>query len=236
MKIVALECSAGPSSCAIVEDGKILASSFIHVPLTHSQTLLPMVERALSDTGFSITDVDVIAVSAGPGSFTGVRIGVATVKGLAFANRIPCAAVSTLAAMAHVVDGMPFDGLVCGVMDARCQQVYTALFACVDGQPQRLTEDEAMAMVELKERLKNVEKDIFLVGDGAELCYTVLGDLPNVKLAPPAWRYQTAVGVAAEAAKLAEQGALTDASKLLPFYLRLPQAERELRRKQLKQN
>ena len=232
MKILALECSAGPSSCAIVQDGKVLASNFMNVQLTHSQTLLPMVQRALNDTGISVNDLDVIAVSAGPGSFTGVRIGVATVKGLAFANHIPCAAVSTLAAMAHVADGAPFDGIVCCVMDARCQQVYTASFLCEGGKLSRLTEDEAIAIADLKERLKNEKKDILLVGDGSELCYTKLSNLPTVRLAPPHLRYQTAVGVAYEAALMAEREALTDADKLLPFYLRLPQAERELRKKQ----
>ncbi len=233
MKILALECSAGPSSCAIVENGKVLTSAYIYVPLTHSQTLLPMVQRALQDTGMSVSDLDVIAVSAGPGSFTGVRIGVATVKGLAFANHTPCAAVSTLAGMARLLDGVAFNGVICCVMDARCQQVYTATFTCDNGHIERLTEDEAISIADLKTRLQTIKQDILLVGDGAEMCYTILkDDLPTVQLTPPHLRYQQATGVAAEAAVMAQQKALTDADKLLPFYLRLPQAERELRKKQ----
>ena len=153
MKILALECSAGPSSCALVENDKVLAHEYIHVPLTHSQTLLPMAQRVLRDTGTAVKDIDLFAVSAGPGSFTGVRIGVATIKGLSFGTDIPCAAVSTLAAMAHNAKGLPFDGVICCTMDARCMQVYTACFRCTQGVITRLTEDEAISVEELKTRL-----------------------------------------------------------------------------------
>ena len=233
MKILALECSAGPSSCALIESGKVLASAYIHVPLTHSQTLLPMAQRVLRDTETAVKDVDLLAVSAGPGSFTGVRIGVATIKGLAFGTDTPCAAVSTLAAMAHNVAGLPFDGVICCVMDARCMQVYTACFACQAGVITRMTEDEAISMDELKTRLAAIDRPIVLVGDGAELCYRCLKeDLPQVLLAPHNVRFQNAVGVAAEAAQMADAGQIIPAEQLLPIYLRLPQAERELRKKQ----
>lgn len=234
MKILALECSAGPSSCALTENGKVLASQYIHVPLTHSQTLLPMAERVLHDTETAVRDIGLLAVSAGPGSFTGVRIGTATIKGLAFDTDIPCAAVSTLAAMAQNVAGLPFSGVICCAMDARCMQVYTACFDCANGSITRMTEDEAISMDDLKARLAVIDRPVLLIGDGAELCYRCLkDDLPNVSLAPHAIRFQNAMGVAAEAARMAEAGETISAEQLLPIYLRLPQAERELRKKQV---
>lgn len=236
MKILALECSAGPSSCTLMENGKVLASEFIHVPLTHSQTLLPMAQRVLRDTGTAVGDLDLLAVSAGPGSFTGVRIGVATVKGLAFGTDIPCAAASTLASMAHNVAGLPFDGVICCAMDARCMQVYTACFRCTQGNVTRLTEDEAISVETLKQNLLALKQPIVLVGDGSEMCYQHLqNDVPALTLAPAALRFQNATGVAIEAALMAEKGQLISAEELLPIYLRLPQAERELRKKQTQQ-
>lgn len=233
MKILAIETSAGPASCAVTENGEILASAVVNTRLTHSQTLLPMVDAMLKNAALSLEDMDVLAVSAGPGSFTGVRIGVAAVKGLAFTSKIPCARVSTLAAMAHNADGLPFDGIVCAVMDARCRQVYTADFLCEGGKVIRLTPDEAISIDDLKIRLNSYKKMIFLVGDGANLCYTSLKEfVPNLILAPPALRFQQATGVAAVAAVLAENGQCIDAAALLPVYLRLPQAERELKQRQ----
>ena len=232
MKVLAVECSATPASCAVVEDGKILAQSATHVGLTHSQTLLPMIAHMLDDAALSMKDIDAIAIANGPGSFTGVRIGVAAVKGLAFAEDKPCIGVSTLAAMARRIEGFPFSGTICAAMDARCQQVYTACFACEDGVITRLTEDEALPLATLKERLAAVKGTILLVGDGAELCHRFMTDagVPT-RLAPPAWRYQQADGVAAEAM---HQESVSPES-LLPTYLRLPQAERELRARQAKQ-
>lgn len=233
MKILAIESSAGPASCAVVEDGEILASAAVNTRLTHSQTLLPMVAAMLKNSGLSVGQMDVLAVAAGPGSFTGVRIGVAAVKGLAFAQDKPCAGVSTLAAMARCCEGLPFEGLICPVMDARCRQVYTASFLSKGGEVTRLTADEAISMEELKNRLLSAKKMVFLVGDGARMCYNELNDtVPGLWLAPARLRLQHAAGVAAEAARLAEAGELCTAQTLLPVYLRLPQAERELRARQ----
>ena len=139
MKILALETSATPASVALVDEGRILASSYINTPLTHSQTLMPMVESMLKNAGVSFSDVDLLAVSAGPGSFTGVRIGVAAVKGLAFTSGCSCVGVSTLAAIAQNACGIGFDGVICAAMDARCRQVYTACFVSGDQGLQRLT-------------------------------------------------------------------------------------------------
>lgn len=160
-----------------------------------------------------------------------MRIGVAAVKGLAFARGIPCAAVSTLAAMAENLRGVPFDGVICSVMDARCRQVYTA---CFDGASlDRLTPDEAISLEDLKIRLLSYKKPIFLVGDGAAMCYTNLeGQVPELLLAPVPLRFQRAAGVAACAAGQALRGELCAAEALQPAYLRLPQAQRELRQRQ----
>ena len=231
MKILAIESSAGPASCAITQDGDILAEAGVNTRLTHSQTLMPMVQDMLRNSQTALTDIDVLAVAAGPGSFTGVRSGVAAVKGLAFARGIPCAAVSTLAAMAENLRGVPFDGVICSVMDARCRQVYTA---CFDGASlDRLTPDEAISLEDLKIRLLSYEKPIFLVGDGAAMCYTNLeGQVPELLLAPVPLRFQRAAGVAACAAGQALRGELCAAEALQPAYLRLPQAQRELRQRQ----
>ena len=233
MKILAIDTSAGPASCAVAEEGRLLASAFQNTRLTHSQTLLPMVESMLRGAALTLEEMDLLAVSAGPGFFTGLRIGMAAVKGMAFPGDKPCAAVSTLAAMARNLEGLPLEGLVCPVMDARCQQVYTALFECRDGVVTRQTPDEAISIEELKNRLISVKKSVIMVGDGANLCYNTLKDsVGTLRLAPPHLLYQQAAGVAAEAALLLREGRVTKAAELQPVYLRLPQAERELRRRQ----
>lgn len=232
MKILALESSAGPGSCAVTENGKVLASAVMNIGMTHSQTLLPMVQAMLKNAHLSIADIDVCAVSAGPGSFTGVRIGVAAVKGIAFADKKSCAAVSTLEAMACMLRGLPFDGVICCAMDARCAQVYTAIFELENGQPSRISPDEAISIEDLKSKLFSLGRPVMLVGDGAEVCRKAFeGVIPDLYMAPDALRYQQAVGVAFAAERLIAQDALCSAAELLPQYLRLPQAERELRAK-----
>ncbi len=234
--ILAIDTSAVPVSCAIRQDERLIACHFIHTATHHSQTLLPMIEHTIKMAGIRLSDVDAYAVNAGPGSFTGVRIGIATVKGLAFTDGKPCIAVSTLASMAATLRGLPMDAIICGVMDARCNQVYTACFEQkTDGTQTRLTEDEAISIDRLKSRLQQYTKPILLVGDGAELCYRALHeDLSAVFLAPPSLRVQSAAGVAAcGIERLAQEDTIT-ASELQAQYLRLPQAERELRARQQK--
>ena len=233
MRWLTLETSAGSASCAVAEDERILGRASLRVGLTHSQTLMPLCEAVLHSTGVALDTVEAMAVAAGPGSYTGVRIGVAVLKGLAFPRKTPCVGVSTLAAMAQNVRGMPFSGVICGVMDARCQQVYTARFACRDGEIFRLTPDEARPIEEVGTELSTLSEPILLVGDGATLCYTTLvGRVPNLWLAPEEWRYQDAVGVLREAQRVyAEQGAVLPEA-LMPLYLRLPQAQRELQARQ----
>ncbi len=232
--ILAVDTSATPVSCAILQDDRLLASYYAHTKSTHSQTLMPMIEQILHINNLSMQDIDALAVNTGPGSFTGVRIGVSAIKGLAFTENKPCVAVSTLESMAEGFCGMPLDALICCVMDARCQQVYTALFKLDDtGVPQRLCEDMAITTEKLKERLSAYSEPIVLVGDGAALCYTALvGELPRVRLSPLVLRYQTAANVAAIAMRKLDGNDITNGESLLPSYLRLPQAERELRARQ----
>ncbi len=232
MKILAIECSAGPASVAIAENGKILGNSFVNIKLTHSQTLMPMIENLLSSCLLNIEDIDGIAVSAGPGSFTGIRIGISAVKGLCIAKDLPCVAVSTLEAMA-----MPFkntDCIVCAVMDARCNQVYNALFKIKDGEITRLCEDRALMCEELKAELVENYKDekIIVCGDGSDLFYPYIEDFENSSKASEQTKYQNATGVALLSEKEFNSGNTISASELLPVYLRLPQAERELKAKQ----
>ena len=232
--ILAVDTSATPVSCAILQDDRLLASYYAHTRSTHSQTMMPMIKHALSISGLSMNDIDALAVCNGPGSFTGVRIGVSAVKGLAFAEQKPCIEVSTLASMAEGFRGLPMDSIVCCAMDARCQQVYSALFSVdVNGKLTRISNDEAISLDELKLRLAPLNKPIILVGDGAEVCYAAFGDdLPNVTLAPITARYQSAANVAVAAMYRYHDGEVLSDEALLPTYLRLPQAERELRARQ----
>lgn len=172
MRILAFESSAKAASVALLEDGVLLAESFVNNGKTHSATLMPMAERILLDCDMTARDLDCIAVAKGPGSFTGVRIGVAAAKGLAWAAEKPCCGVSTLEGMAYQLRHLR--GTICPVMDARRSQVYNALFAS-DGQHlRRITEDRAISIEELKKDLEKSEKPIFLVGDGSRLCYNTL--------------------------------------------------------------
>lgn len=233
MKILAVDTTASPVSAALVSDGVLLGEMYLNIKTTHSQTLMPLVSTLLKTTGTDIADIDLFAVNAGPGSFTGVRIGVSSVKGMSMPLGKPCAAVSTLEAMAYC---MPYtDGIVCAVMDARCAQVYNAMFLLSDGEVTRLTEDRALPVSELKEELKNYDGTIYLVGDGADLCYKSFGDMENVVLTPPNIRFQHAYGTAVAALKLADEGKLMTSEELMPTYLRIPQAERELMARQAEQ-
>lgn len=226
MKILAVDSSAKACSVCLVDDNKIIGEFFINTALTHSQTLVPMIEAVLKNTSTDLSQVEAFAVSAGPGSFTGVRIGVAAVKGIAMPLNKPCYSVSTLEAMAYNL--LFEDCVVCSVMDARCKQVYNALFEVSGRKLSRLCHDRALAIDELAEDLKSFNKPIVLVGDGAEICYNSYKELNlNISLAPENVRYQRASGVA-----FASQGKESmTAAELMPTYLRLPQAERELKKR-----
>ena len=232
MKYLCLECSAGPASAAVFEDGKLLSSAFCNVKVTHSQTLMPMVDSVLRQSLTSINEIDGIAVSAGPGSFTGIRIGISAVKGLAAARNIPCVPVSTLAAM--VPGFRQINCIVCCVMDARCNQVYNALFRIQDGEITRLCEDRALMCDELAEELSRFADDspVIITGDGTDLFYRYVKEYTFVQPADECHRWQSAIGVGFLAMSDSAQTKTCSAAELLPVYLRLPQAERELKKRE----
>ena len=227
MRILGFDSSAKTASVAVfdseAEDG-LLGQYFQNCGLTHSRTLLPMAEDLLKNLGLTLGDIDLLACSRGPGSFTGVRIGVSTVKGLAFADSKPVCGVSTLQAMAYNGITAHEGSVICCAMDARRDQFYNALFIIRDGVPVRLCEDRAIGTQKLIDDIENLNKPVFLVGDGARLCYNALNDFKlRVVLAPAPMRFQTAWRVCMAA--LREQA--VPAGELLPVYLRLSQAERE---------
>lgn len=226
MLILAFETSAKAASVALMEETRLLGEGYQNTALTHSQTLMVMAEDLLKQCGKTAQDVTAVAVAQGPGSFTGVRIGVAAAKGFSWGKALPCYGVSTLEAMAEGLG--VYDGIVCPVMDARRSQVYNALFRAEKGKLTRIAPDRAISLAELGAELKNLEKPIFLVGDGAVLCYnTLLEDVPGLVLPPEHRMHQRAVGVAILAARQAAAGLAPSGGELTPNYLRLSQAERE---------
>ena len=231
MKILSIECSATPASCAIIDDGNVIASSFVNARLTHSQTLMPMIIDTLNNSATKLCDIDRIAIAVGPGSFTGLRIGISAVKGIAAPNNIPCFAISTLDGIAEMFYDR--DCIVCAVMDARCNQFYNALFKVENGNVTRICEDRALLGEELKSELVKIsnETQIIICGDGADLFYKSASDLPNVKIAPQHLKFQSAVGIGLFAHKNEHTLSTVSSDNLLPTYLRLPQAERELKAK-----
>ncbi len=226
MKILALESSATACSVALCEDEKLIAQTFQNSGLTHSRTLMPMAQSLLDQCGQTLADVDVVAVAAGPGSFTGLRIGVSTAKGLAWAGDKPCAPCSTLESMAWQLAHV--DGIIIAAMDARRNQVYNAVFRAHDGKLERLSPDRAIGLGELEEEIKKLEEVKILVGDGARLCYNEWQErVKDLRLAPVHLRWQTAWGVARAALELARTDKLISGEQLAPVYHRLSQAERE---------
>lgn len=227
MKLLMLEASSVSASVCITDDDTLLAQSFQNCGLTHSTTLLPMTDHVLHASQLTLDDIDAVAVTVGPGSFTGIRIGVATAKGIADGRGLPCIPVSSLAGNAWNVTLS--DRLICPVMDARRSQLYNALFEIRDGVPVRLTDDRLILMNDLKEQLICHKKSILLLGDGAQICYNtfITSEELDVALAPSGLRYPAAYGAAMEAARLYREGKAIPAAELMPFYLRQPQAVRE---------
>ena len=219
MIVLALESSAIAASAALQKDDRLLAEMTLNRGNTHSENLLPMVESLLSRLDLTIDNIDLFAVSVGPGSFTGVRIGVATVKGLAFGKGKPCVGVSTLEALAENLAFLS-DSLICPVMNARRNQVYTALFRGKN----RLLPDSAISVAELENILSAYSEPVLFVGDGYDL---VTSQIKHPYLpVPERLRLQSAASVACVALrKTAEGKSLTDA-QLSPVYLRPSQAER----------
>lgn len=224
MKILSLDTSAEVCTAAICEDKKLIAEMTVNTGNTHSQTLLPTVEQILKISETSFDDIDCYACSTGPGSFTGVRIGVATVKGIAYGKNKPCISVSTLRALAYNLIG--YDGIICPVMNARRNQVYNALFECKDGIITRLCEDRALSIDELDAELAEIGKPIYLVGDGYDI--TIKGFKKTApEFVPERLRAQSAYSVACCALEKYNSGEILTDRDIAPIYLRPSQAERE---------
>lgn len=219
--LLSLDSSAVTASVALTDGDRVIKSEFVHSGLTHSETLLPMVKRVMGDNEFS--SLDAVAITAGPGSFTGVRIGVATVKGIAFAGNIPCYGVSTLEAIAY--NFVDENCVVCAVMDARRMQFYNAIFKVENGIVSRITPDRAISIDDLREELKQYDS-VIIAGDGAALCSQNIA-LDNCKIAADDKIYQNALSVA----KCVKNKKAIAPSALMPVYLRQSQAERELKLK-----
>ena len=229
MKILSLDTSATVATVALLDGDKLLAEQMTNNGNTHSETILPMIEDALASADLNVADIDLFACSCGPGSFTGVRIGVATLKGLAFASDKPCVGVSTLEALAENLKCC--GGLICPVMNARRSQVYTALFIS-DGQSiKRVTEDEAISISELDEMLSKYGAPVSFCGDGYDITLEALTKT-RAKDTPLRLRYQSAASVAEVALRKYEAGKYSDDAGLKVTYLRPSQAERELKEKQ----
>lgn len=222
MRILAVDTSAVCAAVAVTDNGKILSESQTNTGLTHSRTLMPMIDSTMKNAEIPLESIDIFACSVGPGSFTGIRIGVAAIKGLCDATKKKCMPVSTLEALAYNLLGRSCTAV--SVMDARCNQVYCGIFRVEGDAVIRLTDDEAIKIDELKEKLSAYENVIF-VGDGAKLCHNALG----YGIASPSELYQKGSSVALCAEKNYSEEKLAEGSGLLPVYLRLPQAERELK-------
>ena len=219
--LLSLDSSAVTASVALPDGDRVIKSEFVNSGLTHSETLLPRVKRVMGDNEFS--SLDAVAITAGPGSFTGVRIGVATVKGIAFAGNIPCYGVSTLEAIAY--NFVDENCVVCAVMDARRMQFYNAIFKVENGIVSRITPDRAISIDDLREELKQYDS-VIIAGDGAALCSQNIA-LDNCKIAADDKIYQNALSVA----KCVKNKKAIAPSALMPVYLRQSQAERELKLK-----
>ncbi len=224
MKVLGIDTSAIVCSAALLSDDAFLASKTISDGLTHSETLLPLIKDVLEEGRMSLSDLDCIAISHGPGSFTGLRISISTVKGLAVSNNIPCVGVSTLEALA--MNAIELEGtIVCSVMDARRGEFYNALFRVDNHKLLRLSEDRAFPGLKIAEELSSFEK-ICIVGDGA-VKFVQQNPSFSDYLAPEEMRYQSGRSVA----RLGLAGKGVPCTKLSPKYLRLPQAEREWNKK-----
>ena len=230
MTVLAMDTSAKAASVCLAEEDKIIGEFFINTGLTHSQTLMPMAEQLCKNAGVPLDNIDAVAVNAGPGSFTGVRIGVAAAKGIAFAKSLPCVPVSTLESMAYNFLGG--DCIVCALMDARCSQFYQAFFRVAGDRAERLCDDRALSLTDLERELAQYDEKIILAGDGAAIAFKSLAHRrENVFLAPMNQINQTASSVACAAFQAITAGNTCTPAELMPVYLRLPQAQRELNKR-----
>lgn len=229
---IGIDSSSVTSSCAVLRNGVLCAQGFINNGLTHSQTLLPMINDTLKKAGIGTADIDLLSVTKGPGSFTGLRIGMSTAKGLAAPFNIPCIGISTLEAAAYgaYLSGQYADNtIICAVMDARCNQVYNGIYAQKNNEFTTICEDRALSIDELKNELCNYNEHIVLCGDGARLCYDRIADSVDCEVCSDDSVFVHGFAVAALGERYSDTA--VDFCKMRPYYLRLPQAQRELKLK-----
>lgn len=232
MIILALDTTAVTATVALLDDENVLGVSSIHNKLTHSEKLLPMIDELLKNSGYTIDDVELIGVSKGPGSFTGVRIGIATVKGIAFATGASIVGVSSLECLAEnfrYSHSEPFSQVIISAsMDARRDELYNALFSYDGNEIKRITSDRAISCEELYEELKTTESKILINGDGAEKTFDFLKSHGkyNIALAPQIILRQNAVSVGRVAYRNYLCGLTDSVNEIAPLYLRTSQAER----------
>ena len=231
MKILAIDSSGLVATVAIVEDDHLIAEYTIHHKKTHSQTLMPMLEEVKNMVELELKSVDAIAVAAGPGSFTGLRIGAATAKGLAMGLNKPIVEVPTLEGMAYQMYGG--QALVCPIMDARRNQVYTGLYRFAEGEKgyrmETLKDGCACDIMECIETVNQFEQPVVFLGDGVPVFEDLIREHAKVPVyfAPAHMRHQSAASVGALAIEFAKEGRFTEAKDHAPEYFRMSQAERE---------
>lgn len=234
MNILAFESSAKSASVALLSDGQLIAEYFQNSGQTHSRTLMKMASDLLDNCDLTPENIDVVASSSGPGSFTGLRIGLSAAKGFAWGRDIPCIGVSTLEAMATCHTHL--EGIICACMDARRDQVYNAVFLSDGAQLTTIVPDRAVSIADLSADLLNRTENIYCIGDGGLLTYNTLKEtIPNLKLVPESVRMQRAFGVAIVANRFVLENKITRGGEVTPNYLRLSQAERERIKKQNKE-
>ncbi|EOD00406.1 tRNA (adenosine(37)-N6)-threonylcarbamoyltransferase complex dimerization subunit type 1 TsaB [Caldisalinibacter kiritimatiensis] len=227
MKILAVDASTIVATCAILDEDKILSEHILNYKLTHSEKIMPMIKEVLNSCGLKPKDIDVYAASKGPGSFTGLRIGIATIKGLAHVADKPVVGVSTLEALAY---NMPLaDGIVVPIMDARRNRVYTGMYKWVDGRFETVNEEMAIEVTELIDMLKDVEEKIIFNGNGTLVYKDQLKEALGGKavFAPASVNMARASSVAQIAMMKAKEGKVESYYSLVPNYLRKSQAERQ---------
>lgn len=226
MITLALDSSGKAAGVALLREEELIYESYLNNGLTHSETLMPMVRCALETANTALSEVGLIAVGAGPGSFTGLRIGMALAKGLALPEKIPCAGVSSLEALARSVM-LPEDGCILSATDARRGEVYYAVFRRQGTSLLRLCPDAVGRPEAVRSLLAKEEKTVFVVGDGAKVCYNDLKESVPLEPVPDLWRLGRAAGVALAGRALWLSGGAQDAAQLRPAYHRLSQAQRE---------
>ena len=229
MKILAIDSSGTAVSAAIADDDKIIAEYSLNFKMTHSQTLMPSVDEIIKATSFDIKELDYIACTSGPGSFTGLRIGAAAAKGLAHGLGIDIIGVPTLEALAYNV--FETDKVICPIMDARRSQVYNAFYEFKDGHLSEIYPQEARSIDDVLNKAASFERKVIFLGDGVPVYKDRILSIDNAVLAPQHCNIQRAATVAALAFVYAKEGKTVKYSEFAPFYLRKSQAERELEEK-----